>query len=87
MLDNFEIEIAKSLDAKPELLPFIPELVADIWALGSSPDLAVEILKPVDLSPQTTRVLDFGCGKGAVSIHKISYHGLTIASFLVLCDI
>lgn len=84
MLDNFEIAIAKSLDAKPELLPFIPELVADIWALGSSPDLVIELLKPLDLSQKTTRVLDLGCGKGAVSItlaHRLGFQVFGIDGF------
>lgn len=78
-----EKELAESLDAKPELLPFIPELVADIWALGSSPDLVVKLLKPLDLSPRTT-VLDLGCGKGAVSIilaKKFGFQVLGIDAF------
>ena len=34
MYDNSEIVVSKSLDAKPELLPYIPELVADLLAFG-----------------------------------------------------
>lgn len=83
-MNDLEIEIAKSLEAKPELLPFIPELLADIWALGSSPDLVVELLKSLDLPPNTTRGLDLGCGKGAVSIylaHKLGFKVFGIDGF------
>lgn len=52
----------------PELVPFLPELLSDLWALGSSPQLVVEWLRPLNLPPNTTRVLDLGCGKGAVSV-------------------
>jgi len=61
-------EIAESLDATPELLPFIPELLADLWALGSSPDVIAKLLRPLGLPSKTTHVLDLGCGKGAVSL-------------------
>lgn len=61
-------EIAGSLGVKPELLHYIPELLADLWALGSSPQLIVGLLRPLGLIPKHTRVLDLGCGKGAVAI-------------------
>jgi len=65
---QYEKEIADSLETTPETLPFIPELLADLWELGSFPERIVEILRMVELPPETTRVLDLGCGKGAVSI-------------------
>jgi len=68
MSDHQNREVAAALDATPELLPFIPELLADLWALGSSPELIVEWLRPLGLPPASTRVLDLGCGKGAVAI-------------------
>ena len=66
MNERQQREIAESFDATPELLPFIPELLADLWALGSSLDVIVELLRPLRFPPETTRVLDLGCGKGAV---------------------
>jgi cyclopropane fatty-acyl-phospholipid synthase-like methyltransferase len=68
MDDNTEQSISKSLETRPELLPYLPELLVDLWALGSSPDLIVEILRPLNLPSSSTRALDLGCGKGAVSI-------------------
>jgi 2-polyprenyl-3-methyl-5-hydroxy-6-metoxy-1,4-benzoquinol methylase len=61
-------EIAASLEAPPELLPVLPELLADLEALGGSPETAVELLRPLDLEAGSTRVLDLGCGKGAVGL-------------------
>lgn len=83
MNDNFEIEIVKTLETKPELLPFINELLADLWALGSSPDLIVKLLRTLDL-PKKAKVLDLGCGKGAVSImlaHKLGFQILGVDGF------
>ncbi len=65
---NTEKSISKSLEARPELLPYLPELLVDLWALGSSPDLIVEILRPLNLPSSSTRALDLGCGKGVVSV-------------------
>ena len=65
---NTEKSVAKSLEARPELLPCLPELLVDLWALGSSPDLVVQMLRPLNPPSRSTGALDLGCGKGAVSI-------------------
>jgi len=75
---------ARALDAKLELLPFLPELLSDLWALGSYPDLITAMLRSQNLLAATTRVLDLGCGKGAVSItlaRELGYRVLGIDSF------
>ena len=61
-------EIAQAFDATPDLLPFIPALMADLWALGSSVEVIVELLRPLGLPAETTRIVDLGCGKGAVAL-------------------
>jgi cyclopropane fatty-acyl-phospholipid synthase-like methyltransferase len=74
---NTELSISKSLETEPSLLPYIPELLEDLWALGSSPEPIVEILKPLNLQHPDNKVLDLGCGKGAVSItlaHKFGFN-------------
>ena len=68
MNNNLKKSVAQSLDATRGMLPFVPELIQDMWALGSFPDRIVELLRPLHLPPETTRVLDLGCGKGAVAI-------------------
>ena len=64
--DNQKIQVAKGFDATPELVPFIPYLLQDLWALGSSPQLIIKILKSLNL-PENSQVLDLACGKGAVA--------------------
>ena len=51
----------------PHIVKFIPELLSEIWALGSSPGLLVEWFQDLNL-PANTKVLDLACGKGAVAI-------------------
>ncbi len=61
-------QVADNLEATPELLPYLGELLADLWELGSDPDVAVDFLRPLDLAPESTRVLDLACGKGPLAI-------------------
>jgi len=68
MDERQQLEMARAFDATPELLPFIPELLSDLWALGCSLEVIVKLLRPLGLPAATTRVLDLGCGKGAVAL-------------------
>ena len=61
-------DMAEYFNVTLELLPYVPELLSDIWALGSSPELIVEMLRSLKLSSMSAQVLDLGCGKGAVAI-------------------
>ncbi len=69
-------ELAEAFNATPELLPFIPELLSDLWALGCSLEVIVDLLRPLDLPAETTRLLDLGCGKGAVALTLAREFGL-----------
>jgi cyclopropane fatty-acyl-phospholipid synthase-like methyltransferase len=62
-----KIQVAKGFEATPELIPFIPYLLEDLFELGSSPETIIEILDSLHLNKKT-KVLDLACGKGAVSI-------------------
>lgn len=68
-MSNVEEKLAKSLTAESvELIPYLPYLLQDLWELGSSPKVIIDlILKHIPVS-EKTRVLDLACGKGAVSI-------------------
>jgi cyclopropane fatty-acyl-phospholipid synthase-like methyltransferase len=70
-------QIAAALDATPELIPYLPDLLADLWDLGSSPSRITEWLRELDL-PAETRVLDLGCGKGAVALTLARDLGFTV---------
>jgi ubiquinone/menaquinone biosynthesis C-methylase UbiE len=84
MTDKQIQDIAQSLETKPELLPYIPELVADIWALGSSPDRIYNLLQPLSFSGKHPKLLDLGCGKGAISItlaKKLNFRVIGVDAF------
>lgn len=68
MDDDVKRSIAESLEMTTGMLPFVPQLLDGMWALGCSPELAVGMLRPLGLSPTETRVLDLGCGKGAMAV-------------------
>ncbi len=68
MTEELNEQIARSLDATPELLPFLPELLADVWALGASVEIIVDLLRQMGLDDPGRRVFDVGCGKGAVAV-------------------
>lgn len=76
-------EVAATLDATAELTPHLPELLADLFDLGGSPELVLSWLRWLGLSGPETRVLDLGCGKGAVSLLLarelgVSVHGVDL---------
>lgn len=49
------------------LYPHLPYLLQDLWRMGSDPEAMVSLLKREGIV-RPGRVLDLGCGKGAVSI-------------------
>jgi SAM-dependent methyltransferase len=59
--------IAESVDARPRLLPVLPELLEDLRSLGSVPADVVRLLAAAGCDP-SWRVLDLACGKGAVAV-------------------
>jgi 2-polyprenyl-3-methyl-5-hydroxy-6-metoxy-1,4-benzoquinol methylase len=59
------------------MLPYIPYLLQDLWALGSSVEIILKVIKELEL-PKSAKVLDLGCGKGAVSIQIASRFGFHV---------
>ena len=62
-----DAELAAFFQVDPSILHLVPELLTDVWALGSDPERVIRQLQPAGLAPGA-RVLDLGCGKGAVSL-------------------
>jgi 2-polyprenyl-3-methyl-5-hydroxy-6-metoxy-1,4-benzoquinol methylase len=58
-------QIGEAMECTPELLPYLPELLADFEELGASRRVILDLLRPLGL-PSGARVLDLGCGNGAV---------------------
>lgn len=67
------------MDAEPELLPFLPRLFADLEELGARTSEVLQVLAAagVNLGPGS-RVLDLGCGKGAVGLALAAKFGCTV---------
>jgi ubiquinone/menaquinone biosynthesis C-methylase UbiE len=66
--NSIEDSVSQSLECRKELLPYIPQLLEGLWALGGSPEIVAQFLDPLELPPDDTRMVDLGCGKGAMSV-------------------
>lgn len=78
MQKQTEQSLAKSLETSPDFLPYSPQLLVDLWDLGCSPDQIVEVVGELNLPPEKTRILDLGCGKGALSVTLASKFGFKV---------
>ena len=67
-------ELAATMDASAELLPWLPELFIGQEDLGVRAKDALALLSVVDL-PAGGSVLDLGCGKGAALIAVVERYG------------
>jgi len=74
---NTEQSISNSLETNTKMLPYIPYLLQDLWALGSSVEIILKVIEELEL-PKPAKVLDLGCGKGAVSIQIASRFGFHV---------
>lgn len=68
-MKTLEQSVAGSLDGSQnlELLPFLPYIMQDLEQLGTPVDKALYIIGTAELPPNA-RILDLGCGKGAISV-------------------
>lgn len=68
--DEVEEKLAKSLTAQtPELIPYLPYLLMDIWDLGSSPEDMRTLIEEHLPSPHKLHLIDMGCAKGAAPVY------------------
>ncbi|OGD18850.1 MAG: hypothetical protein A2W03_04195 [Candidatus Aminicenantes bacterium RBG_16_63_16] len=67
MTDVTDVELAAYFGVSVRLLPHLDELLADFDELGSDPGLVATWLKEHGVGARS-RVLDLGCGKGAVAV-------------------
>lgn len=70
--------VSESLETDEFTLPYLPYLLQDLWALGSSVEDIIHLLQSLNLPRGETNVLDLGCGKGAVSIQVAEKLGFKV---------
>ena len=68
MNDKTQQSVTNSLEVEKKILPYISYLLQDLWAMGGSVNQIIDLFNTLPLSSDTTKVLDLGCGKGAVSV-------------------
>lgn len=70
ILKTVEESVLTAMDCKDkEILPYLPYILQDFWEIGSDPDIMVNFIKKNFENLYNLKVLDLGCGKGAVSIN------------------
>ena len=52
-----------------EILPYLPYILQDFWEIGSDPDVIISLIKKHLTNEKFLKVLDLGCGKGAVPVN------------------
>ena len=69
MISSVEKSVVIALDGTDSnLFPFLPYILQDLWELGASPEVVLKLVKNHTINQSNLKVLDLGCGKGAVSI-------------------
>ena len=68
-MKSLEESVVTSMDgADVRILPYLPYILQDSWEIGTSPEIVIELTKKHAGNYENLRVLDLGCGKGAVSV-------------------
>lgn len=85
--NEIEKKLAGSLTAETtELLPYLPYLLQDIWELGSSPRDIIDLIRENISISNKTKIIDLGCGKGAVSISLCKQLGVHVKGIDLLTE-
>lgn len=71
-MKSIEESVVIAMDGSDkELFPFLPYILQDIWEIGADPDAILKLIRKYCNNLTELKVLDLGCGKGAVSV-KVS---------------
>ena len=69
--------IGQTMEVDPRLLPWLPELLADLPVIGAFPEDVVTALREAGLAPGA-RVLDLGCGRGTIAVAVAKQRGCRV---------
>jgi SAM-dependent methyltransferase len=69
LIKTIEESVVTAMDGTDShLFPYLPYILQDLWEIGSSPEIIIELVRKHTNDYSSLRILDLGCGKGAVSI-------------------
>lgn len=78
MNDDSEKSVADSLEVETKLLPYMSYLLQDLWAMGCSANQILDSIANLNLPAGSLKVLDLGCGKGALSVQIATKFGFNV---------
>ncbi len=78
MNDDSQKSVANSLEVETKLLPYMSYLLQDLWAMGCSADQILDLIVNLNLPAGSVKVLDLGCGKGALSVQIAAKFGFNV---------
>ncbi|MBN1767542.1 MAG: class I SAM-dependent methyltransferase [Prolixibacteraceae bacterium] len=68
-MQSLEESVVKAMDGSDnELFGHLPYMLQDIWEFGADPDAMIQLIEKHCTKYHKLKILDLGCGKGAVSI-------------------
>lgn len=68
-MKSLEESVVAAMDGdEPGIFPFLPYILQDFWEIGSSPSEMIGLIEKHSRNYPELKVLDLGCGKGAVSV-------------------
>ncbi|MBU4451076.1 MAG: methyltransferase domain-containing protein, partial [Actinobacteria bacterium] len=68
-MKTLEESVVTAMDGSDSgLFPFSPYILQDLWEIGASPEVIIELVRKHTNNYYSLSILDLGCGKGAVSI-------------------
>lgn len=68
-MKSIEESVVTAMDgSNPLLFLYLPYILQDIWELGASPEIIINLVKKHKSNYTNLKILDLGCGKGAVSV-------------------
>ena len=87
MTRELEEKLARSLAADTtEVLPFVPYMLQDVWELGGNSGDMIKLIRKYMPISEEAKILELGCGKGAVSINIAKSLNINVYGFDLIPD-
>jgi cyclopropane fatty-acyl-phospholipid synthase-like methyltransferase len=77
-MKTIEESVVTAMDGSDkELFPYLPYILQDLWEIGADPDAIIRLVSNHFEEYADLKILDLGCGKGAVSVRLSQKLGCT----------